>query len=422
MRVVFLTELTHTGGVDTFLAGLVRHWPRADDEIWVLANASHPGLPALAAAAGDRAHVEAHGVPVYVDRIVQADAGGKGRIRLLAPLLRLVDAVRGYLGFRRLFRRLAPDRVIIVAGGYPGGDSCRIAALTWAGDVQRTAACLLQCPQLGGTPGVLECARANIRPVAGSFGGLVRCGLQNVRRSQCRCGRCCGPRAKLDISSTASKRHRSRPIRPHYARNWAWRPNARWCSCLQPTNRAKAMRFFSRHSSKCLQRVPTARLVACGYGYPERNQFGSCGLAQRRRGKSRDSSRLSSGRSATAGRLGRSCCALASVRILRPYLRGGDGGWRAGGCDPRRRTSGSCSRTEMAVTASIATMSQDLPTALRCCSKIANCAANRPRVAKQRYARLFTADRMARQYAALIGGPKMSAAIIPANLQESGHL
>jgi spore coat protein SA len=37
---------------------------------------------------------------------------------------------------------------------------------------------------------------------------------------------------------------------------------------------------------------------------------------------------------------------------------------------------------------------------------------------KQRYAQLFTADRMAQQYAAMIENPEISAAIMPTNIQE----
>lgn len=131
MKILFLTELTHSGGVDTFLATLLEHWPDHDDELCVMSNASHPGLLDLAARLKRRAHVSSHEISSYVDCVIQRESRRSRRNPAMDLLKRLMFALKGYFAFRRLFRQVKADRLVIVAGGYPGGDSCRIASLAW---------------------------------------------------------------------------------------------------------------------------------------------------------------------------------------------------------------------------------------------------------------------------------------------------
>jgi len=419
MRVVFLTELSHTGGVDTFLTSLVRHWPRTDDEIWVLANARHPGLHALAAAIGDRARVEAHGVPVYADRILQMAAGGKGRIRLLAPLLRLGDAVRGYLGFRRLFRRLAPDRVVIVAGGYPGGDSCRIAAITWTGEAK-------------GRPYAWFNVHNLAVPLA-SWNVLERMIDRILTRSVV---------AFVAVSRACAESMRARPAlwdsgKVGYILNGVEAPAVAadpgalraelglQAECplvlmLATYEPRKGHAFLFMAFKQVLQRMPGARLVVCGYSYPK--EINEVEAALRKAGVSdrvsllgfrQDTARLLAAAdvlvvpSQAFESFGLTCveAMAAGVPVVATRVGGlaevvadGDGGY-------------SVERDDIKGFAD------------RVARLLENSELRREQAArgKQRYARLFTAERMAQQYAALIGGAEKSAAIIPANLQEPRH-
>ena len=45
MRILFFTENTHYGGLDNFLISLINHWPNSSDELSLICNQSHPGLP-----------------------------------------------------------------------------------------------------------------------------------------------------------------------------------------------------------------------------------------------------------------------------------------------------------------------------------------------------------------------------------------
>lgn len=129
MKILFITELTHSGGVDTFISSLLKNWPNKEDDLHLITNTRHPGLSGLKSCLMGYANVESHGIRLYVDYLLDHDFHLSC---FVSPFLRLFYAVISFFGFFRLFWTLSPDRVVIVAGGYPGGDSCRVAALVWS--------------------------------------------------------------------------------------------------------------------------------------------------------------------------------------------------------------------------------------------------------------------------------------------------
>jgi len=132
MKIAIFTENEYKGGLDTFITNLINYWPNADDELVLICNRDHPGLETVAENLSRDCTVIAHRIPL--DWVVLRWANK------LPDLLRKVLSV----GFRyffflsylpqlhRLFNRLAPDRLLIVNGGYPAGDTCRAAAIAWA--------------------------------------------------------------------------------------------------------------------------------------------------------------------------------------------------------------------------------------------------------------------------------------------------
>lgn len=133
MKILFFSENTHRGGVDTFLGDLILAWPNPEDELIVLGNRSHPGLVFLRERLGGKATVASHGIPLYVD-FVLATASRASTIffrKICSPLLRPAYFLIGYFRFRMLFARGGADRLVVVAGGYPGGDSCLCAVFAW---------------------------------------------------------------------------------------------------------------------------------------------------------------------------------------------------------------------------------------------------------------------------------------------------
>jgi glycosyltransferase involved in cell wall biosynthesis len=148
LRVLFYTENYTVGGCDRFLADLVRNLdPEAFDTS--LAGSLNPAFDRWLAARLPE-HLPRHEVAVSTlpnSRLVQrverwtrrldqrdgqpfesADSRGIA-MRVGAAALRYEQAVPNYVRLRRLFRRLYPDVLHINNGGYPGGETCRLAAL-----------------------------------------------------------------------------------------------------------------------------------------------------------------------------------------------------------------------------------------------------------------------------------------------------
>ncbi len=130
MRTAFFMQNIKKGGLDTFIVNLIAHWP-GSDEIVLFCNSSHPGLSALRECLAGKATVVTYDFWIAQDidvRLAKAPA-------LLRLLFRAAFWLFGfpYLIFKtgQLFRRVRADRLMVINGGYPGGDACLAATIGW---------------------------------------------------------------------------------------------------------------------------------------------------------------------------------------------------------------------------------------------------------------------------------------------------
>lgn len=131
MKILFVTQLTHRGGVDTFVSGLLSGWHSRyqTDQLILRTNAKHPGLMAHVDELRGVADVAGLSFKLYTDDLI-----APGRWAASLPVkagLRTVRSIGAWRGFRALFKRLAPERLVWIAGGYPGGDSLLGAFKAW---------------------------------------------------------------------------------------------------------------------------------------------------------------------------------------------------------------------------------------------------------------------------------------------------
>lgn len=130
MRVALFTEIYDCGGIDTFIVNLINSWPAGDDTFVIVANASYPGLQVIEANVTRPIDVIRHHTAMYstlwsrgfVFRVVR---------KLARPVLQYVFMMYNVVAFRRVLRETRAHVLMIVNGGYPGGDSCRAAAISW---------------------------------------------------------------------------------------------------------------------------------------------------------------------------------------------------------------------------------------------------------------------------------------------------
>lgn len=132
MKIGLFTQNVRKGGLDTFIVNLLGHWSE-DQEAVLFCNQSHPGLAELRKALSHRVEIVAYDFLIAQDLAEQVSG-------LPAPARAFLRALFWLLGFpymvwqiRRLFRRHPCERMMVVNGGYPGGDACLAATLAWAG-------------------------------------------------------------------------------------------------------------------------------------------------------------------------------------------------------------------------------------------------------------------------------------------------
>jgi glycosyltransferase involved in cell wall biosynthesis len=130
MRIGFFTQNVRQGGLDTFLINLLKHW-RADDDVVLYCNRTHPGLGDLRRALEPRVQIVDYDFLVAHDLDVQV-------ARFSRPIRVFLKSIFWIFGFpyqvesvRRLLKRYPCERLMIVNGGYPGGDACLAATVAW---------------------------------------------------------------------------------------------------------------------------------------------------------------------------------------------------------------------------------------------------------------------------------------------------
>ncbi len=133
MNITFFTENYYKGGLDTFLISLVNNWPHSEDRIAIICNHSHPGIEAYRRKIGRKVSIYEHHILTRSE--LHRSVKWKGKIGLF---VKLVIFILGYplflyniVAIRKILLSNKPDRLVIINGGYPGGSSCRAAAISW---------------------------------------------------------------------------------------------------------------------------------------------------------------------------------------------------------------------------------------------------------------------------------------------------
>ena len=133
MKIIIFTENNRRGGVDTFIASLVNHWPIKEDKFIIISNKSYPGLQYISESLKDECDIITHDIPLnwsflssyirYLPNLLQ---------RIFRQLFRIILSPFQYYALKKLLRTADGDYLISVNGGYPGGETCRLATIAWA--------------------------------------------------------------------------------------------------------------------------------------------------------------------------------------------------------------------------------------------------------------------------------------------------
>ena len=273
MKIVLFTEIYNCGGIETFISNLLNNWPDPNDDFVLIANNNYPGLSIIARqVTGRNLMIEKHRVSTFTDFASNSAKRGKlfcSIARILSPISRYLLLVYSVFALKSRICKHKPDLLIIVNGGYPGGDSCRAAAISWAlfgNGVQSvhnfhnlaTSPRLLLLIQEAVTDFFVNLSTRKFitvsKAAADSMGtrlmiskakvGYIHNGLESFK----------GPEMHGDVDI------RSELGIP---------PACPLCLMLATYEPRKGHEFLLRSFKKVLHRMPEVHLVICGYGLPE---------------------------------------------------------------------------------------------------------------------------------------------------------
>lgn len=129
MKIAFFLENIQFGGLDTFTINLLNNWEKSD-ELILIVNSSHPGLNLLKSRLDKKVKVMEHNVPLTWDLSTYLSLPNIF-IKVLKLIYFIIDIPIQVYMLKKLFKRNKFDKLMVVNGGYPGGDSCLSATIAW---------------------------------------------------------------------------------------------------------------------------------------------------------------------------------------------------------------------------------------------------------------------------------------------------
>lgn len=130
MQVLLFTEIYDCGGIDTFIVNLINNWPDKNDSFVIIANSNYPGLRLIEEKVTRPCEVIRHRVLLYPN-LPSGSFLPNLLKKVLSPVLRYLLICYNILAFRKLLLQTNSDMLMVINGGYPGGDSCRAAGISW---------------------------------------------------------------------------------------------------------------------------------------------------------------------------------------------------------------------------------------------------------------------------------------------------
>lgn len=130
MKILLFTEIFDCGGIDTFIINLINNWPIKDDSFVIISNSNYPGLEIIEERLTRPCEVIRHQKMIY-SNILSDSFFHKAVRKIFSPILRYLLIAYNVVSFWRLLLQTRSDMLMVINGGYPGGDSCRAAAISW---------------------------------------------------------------------------------------------------------------------------------------------------------------------------------------------------------------------------------------------------------------------------------------------------
>jgi len=115
-----------------FCSTLINQWPNSGDSFTVVCNKSHPGKKNLEDSIKGPCKFIYHNIPLSWVMSKKALFFLPSIFRRASqPFLRILFFPIQYFLIRNIFRQNDGNELLVINGGFPGGESCRIANIVW---------------------------------------------------------------------------------------------------------------------------------------------------------------------------------------------------------------------------------------------------------------------------------------------------
>ena len=131
LKIIFFIENDQFGGLDTFIKSLVKYWPNKKDKIIVIHNHNHPGAISYNEIS-DLAIVQKLRIPISfeISKLFFGFLGGYVQ-KLFNPIFKILFYPIQVRILKNCFKVNDADILMAINGGFPGGETCRIANIAW---------------------------------------------------------------------------------------------------------------------------------------------------------------------------------------------------------------------------------------------------------------------------------------------------
>lgn len=273
MKIVFLTENTYCGGLDSFLVSLVNYWPYPEDELKFICNASHPGIEVIRKSLTRPCTVIAHKIPTSLDLVRAAERNRfLGFVRKpFSPLLRYAYFLYYIIRLRSELLEGRPDRLMVINGGHPGGDTCRAAVISWGLFAGYRPHAIYNFHNLASTPRWFEKWPDKfidffVAKYSKAIIGVSRVCAASLRKRM-------SERAMKNVSciynGISAPKVSATPHAISLKEEFGFPPDSLVCLMLATYEPRKGHDFLFRAFRQVIAEIPSARLLICGYGYPD---------------------------------------------------------------------------------------------------------------------------------------------------------
>lgn len=133
MKILLFTENYYKGGLDTFIISLINNWPDQKDSITLICNYNHPGIETYELQIKRDVMLIKYNLFNNYDLIKKLDDiyPTKYFSKIVGFIFKYPFFIKNIFALRNVLIQNKPDRLMIINGGYPGGDFCRAATILW---------------------------------------------------------------------------------------------------------------------------------------------------------------------------------------------------------------------------------------------------------------------------------------------------